>query len=620
MMKKRYLVALGAVSSALLAGCSGEIGSPDPLPPGTPVDPGTAGNSATTGATPGAGGSTGPEQGGTPPVGQGGTTGVGQGGTTAATGGTTTGGTGGTPAGGAASTCVPGIPATSQIPRLLNRQYDAVMRDLLGVTTLAGNGNLAPSSGLYADYDGPMNADSWRFYQDVAAMIASEVMAGANKSMFIACDPAAAGCLSDTIRTFGRKAFRRPLTDAEVARFEKLGQTTPAGTAAEVAQTTLEAFLVSPSFLQITELAQTADPAGSGSLELSSYEVAARLSFLLWGSIPDDTLSQAADTNQLTTKEQILAQAQRMIAIREKTAPLVAGYHRTYLSMNNEDAHWWKVDHDLTKYPLYPADAKTVFAAELDRFFEDVAFQGGSFKDLFLSNVGYVNNETAPIYGLDPAAYTADLTRVELDPTTRPGFLTRLAFLSSYSHYDSSSPILRGAFITVNIIGLNPGAPDPNFFLQEAPPGTYYTERQYVDALTSQAACAGCHLPFINPPGYVLENFDSIGGWQTVDPRANGDAATGTIDSTADVTFSTGNTKTITNPLEMMTEIANLPMAKRIYAEKWVSFATGRLPNQNDACLVDTIDVKLAQDGYTVLNLLADLTQSDSFRLRVRGN
>src|SRR5262249_14240318 len=148
-----------------------------------------------------------------------------------------------------------------QIPRLLNRQYDAVVRDLLGVTGV-GTDNKPASQLLVADSDGPMTPDTWRIYQDVAGQIARAVMAGPNKSKFIGCDPAAAGCMEETIRTFGRKAFRRPLTDAEVARFQKLGQTTPAGTPNEVAETTLHAFLVSPSFLLLPELTTT--PGGAG--------------------------------------------------------------------------------------------------------------------------------------------------------------------------------------------------------------------------------------------------------------------------------------------------------------------------------------------------------------------
>jgi hypothetical protein len=99
-----------------------------------------------------------------------------------------------------------------------------------------------------------------------------------------------------------------------------------------------------------------------------------------------------------------------------------------------------------------------------------------------------------------------------------------------------------------------------------------------------------------------------------VDPRG------GAINSTATVTFSETNIKEVTNPLALMQEISRTPLAKRIYAEKAVSFATGRLPNPNDACTVDTIDLRLSEEGYTILNLLTDLTQTDSFRLRVRGN
>lgn len=198
--------------------------------------------------------------------------------------------------------CAPGVPTTSQIPRLLNRQYDAVVRDLLGITGV-GSDRKPPSQLLVADSDGPLTPDSWRIYQDVGNQIAHTVMTGPSKGKFIACDPAANGCLEQTIRTFGRKAFRRPLTEAEVARFLKLGQTMPAGTPDEVAETTLYAFLVSPSFLMLPELSAAPESMPS-TFKLSSHELATRLSFLLWGSLPDDALDAAADADQLQTKEQ----------------------------------------------------------------------------------------------------------------------------------------------------------------------------------------------------------------------------------------------------------------------------------------------------------------------------
>jgi hypothetical protein len=462
-----------------------------------------------------------------------------------------------------------------------------------------------------------MLPDAWRFYQDVGAQIAKQVMAGADKAKFISCDPAAAGCITDTIKAFGRKAFRRALTPEEVTSFERLGSLMPAGTPAEVAEATLYAFLVSPSFIYRTELTQVAE---GTAIKLSGQEVAARLSFLLWGSVPDDILNAAADADALQTKEQILEQASRMIAVREKTAPLVAGFHRKYMDMGNSDAHWFKIQHDKTKFPLYDETAEADLGAELDKFFEEVAFGGGSFKDIFTSNVGFVNNKTAALYGLEPSAYGPELTKVTLDATQRPGFLTRLGFLSSYSHYDSTSPILRGAYITVNILGVNPGAPDPEAFKVPAPDGDYRTERAYVEALTGQTACRGCHIPYINPPGYVLENYDAIGKWQTLDPRNGGDTVAGAINATSTVTFSDTNVKAVANVTELMNEIGtNVPQAKRIYAEKLIAFTTGRSPNPNDACTVDELEAKLSQSGYTVLNLLADITQADSFRLRVRA-
>ena len=584
MIQKQFLVALGAMSAGLVA-CGSELGGPGG--PGNPAA-GTSGSAGSAGV--GTGGSAAGPTGGTA-------------GTTAGT--TGTGGSGGLPPD---TMCVPGIPATTQIPRLLNRQYDAAVRDLLGVTAI-GTQNEPPSALLYADYEGPMVADAWRIYQEVAATIATQVMTGPNRSRFIACDPAAAGCMTQTITAFGRKAFRRPLTPEEITRFENLRMTTPAGTPEEVAETTLLSFLVSPSFLQVTELTTEAE---GTAVRLSSHEVAARLSFMLWGSVPDDELNTAADANLLTTKEQILAQAQRMINVREKTGPLVSAFHRNWLEMESSNSHWWKIQHDTTKYPLYSSAAVPAYAAELDRFFEEVAFTNGGFKELFLSNIGFVNNQTAGIYGLNAASYGAELTRVDLDPAQRPGFMTRTGFLQSYSSFDASSPILRGAFITVKMIGEDPGPPSPEAVQTPLPPGPFATQRAMVEALTSQPSCTGCHTPYVNPPGFVLERYNSIGQWQDTDPLG------GPIDGTATVTFSDTNVKTITSPLELMTEISIGPKGRNFYAQKWVSFTTGRQPNGNDRCIVDGLDLKLAMDGYTVLALLADLTQADSFRLRVR--
>lgn len=572
MKRKRILVALGVLGATLVA-CSSEDGSGSGMAP-----PGWTGASGSAALPRGAGG----------PSARGGE--------------------------GLAGTCSASVPATSQIPRLLNRQYEAIVRDLLGVTTLGSDDKTAAQL-LVADSDGPMTPDAWRIYQDVGSQIARAVMTGPSRSRFIGCDAAAAGCLEQTIRAFGRKAFRRPLTDAEVARFQRLGQTMPAGTPDEVAEATLLAFLVSPSFLLVPELQTAPDPLGAG-IQLSSHEAATRLSFLLWGSVPDDALNAAADAGKLQTRDQILAEAERMIGVREKTGRLIAAFHRDWVQMNNGNAHWWKVDHDPKIYPLFDERAKSTLQAELDAFFEEVAFSGGSFEDLLLSDVAFVNAATAPIYGLPAAQFGADLTKVQLDAAQRPGFLTRAGFLGSYAGYDATSPILRGAFITVYMLGVDPGPPIPGVTRMTLS-GDFKTQRAYVEALTKPAQCAGCHSGIINPPGFVMENYDGIGKWQTIDPRG------GAIDAsvtTASVNFGDGRVESISSPLSLMQGIARTPKARRLYAEAWVSYAFGRAPNASDACIVDRLEAKLSQSDYSILELLDDLTQADAFRVRVRAN
>jgi hypothetical protein len=399
------------------------------------------------------------------------------------------------------------------------------------------------------------------------------------------------------------------MEDEDVARFMALTTIEPAGTPDEISEALLYAFLVSPSFITVSEM--SAEPEGDA-LKLSSYEIATRLGLTLWGSVPDDELNAAADADQLQDPAMILQQAERMLQEPDKAGQQVAMAHRAFLVMD-DNSHWFKISHDSTLFPNYSDSLRPAMQAELDDFFKDIAFNGGSFQDLFLSTTGFVNQDTAALYGLDPANFGPDLEKVDLP--NRPGFLTRVGFLSSFSSDTVTSPILRGAFITVNMLGVNPGVPNPDNLKKPIPPGTYSTRREQIEALTKPAECTGCHTPLVNPPGFALENFDTVGQWQDTDPLG------GAIDSTADVTFNETTTMTISTPLELMQQIAANPKSKQIYAERLVAYATGRLPNPNDACIVEAAADKLTnQPGYTVVDLFADVTQADSFRLRTVGN
>ncbi len=504
--------------------------------------------------------------------------------------------------------CVTGVPGTSQIPRLLNREYDAVVVDLLKVETLASGA--PPSSLLVPDYDGSMTDIAWNSYLLSASEIAAQVMAGPNRSEFISCDPAAEGCLTDTIRAFGRKAFRRPLTDAEVARFEQLSNLEVPGTPDEVAEAVLFAFLASPSFLLIPELSSELE---GDAFKLTQYEVAARLSFLLWGSTPDPILSAAADAGELATKEQILAQAQRMVEDRAKTSPMVVGFHRSYAQME-EGSRWGTKDHDTATYPEYSRAMEEPLIKETEAFFEAVAFEGGTFQDLFTSDKGFVNQDTAVVYGLDPAAYGPDLVEVDFPAGQRPGFLTRGAFLSAYSGFTATSPILRGAYISERILGIEIPSPPPGATDTPVPEGDYKTNREVIEALTTPLPCGSCHNPYINPPGFALEQYNAFGRLQTIDNLG------GPIDTSANVYFTEEGPTPVSTPLDLMTGIANTAATRRRYAEAWVAYATKRDPNSNDACIVDGLSLALSTEGYSILNLLTELTQADAFTLRTVEN
>jgi hypothetical protein len=606
------LVLLGVLGAGLIA-CTGKIGETSGTGgSGNGSGSGTGGSgsgSGNGGSTSGNGGSGNGSGSGTGGSGNG--SGTGSGGSSAVDGGAA-------PSVGQSNviTCAPGIAATSQIPRMLDAQYDNVISDLLGVTGLTSMSNQPPSSLLSPDSTGSLDTIAWNGYQSAASAIAAQVFASSTLTAnFMSCSvtgtaTATATCLQNTVQTFGRKAFRRPLTTTEVSNFMVLNSLTPAGTGTQVAQAILTAFLESPSFIMLPELNQTQT---NGNYQLNSYEVATRLSFLFLNSVPDATLSTAADNNQLTTKAQILAQAKRLLGL-SKASQMANSFAQFYLAIEN-GSHWTNnTTHDTTKYPAWDSNSYAPAMAEITSFFQNLTLNGGKFSDLFLSNIGYVTKDTAPLYGLTGSTYTSTPMQVTLDSTKRPGFLTRVGFLSTFAHFDVTSPIFRGAFITGRVLGINPGTPNPAFLNMTPPTGNYTTERQAIEALVMNQPCQSCHGTYINPPGFVLEHYNSVGTWQDTDPLG------GTIDGTADVYFNSGDTETISSPSQLMTKLSTLSNAQYTYAQNWVSYATGRVANANDACTVDTLSGNLAGSSYTIANMMADYTQADSFSQRTMGN
>jgi len=572
------------VGVALLAGCQGAIG----------------GSQSTTGNGTGAGASTGSGTGNTVGTGTGNTVGTGTGNTT----GTGAGGTG-TPVD--PTVCTPGVPTTSQLPRLTRAEYDKTTRDLLGI-------DVQPSSMLAPDTVGSVDQRAWDGFKTAADSLATQVMASTTaKAKVLPCTTDSAACIQQFVTAFGQKAFRRPMTTAEVTRFTNLyanrSTLTQTGTFNEAVQLIIKAFLLSPSFLTKAETSEAAND-GSGNFQLSSWEMASRLSYTLWGTMPDDTLFTAAQNNQLLAQSDILAQAQRMLQ-DPKARVKMADFHTAY-ALQGDATRWSEAAHDPTMFPMFTTAMVPELTTEAAKFFDYVTFDlKGSFQDLLTKPVAFVNKDLAPIYGLSASSFGTDYTLTNLDPTQRAGVFTHAGFLASYSSYNRTSPILRGAFIEKQVLCRQIPAPPPG--AANTPlPATGNTNRDMVTAQTSADACAGCHASIVNPPGFALEAYDSIGTWQTTE-KASGAA----INSVADVEIG-GNTVHVTGPIDLMTAIANSTEGQSCYAQRLVTYSYERDLTNQDVCTVQMMAGKMAQPGYTILSMLTDLTQTQSFRYRAK--
>ncbi|XXX72957.1 DUF1592 domain-containing protein [Sorangium sp. So ce134] len=504
--------------------------------------------------------------------------------------------------------CVPGIPRTSALPRLTRAQYDNTIRDLVGIDN-------QPSSMLAPDGVGSVDQRAWDGYKTAAATVAAAVMADPRaRAKAIPCAPDGDGtaCAHQIIDTLGRRAFRRPLTDEERGRFQDLytrrQALTETGSFDDGAQLIIEAFLVSPSFLVRAEISEKAE---GEYFVLNSHEVASRLSYLLWGSMPDDELFAAADADALLTPEQILAQAQRMLA-DPKSRGMVKAFHEHYLHMG-PGTRWSNIQRDPAAFPDFDASAVPLLSEETERFIDYVVFdQAGTFQELVTTPVGFVNASLAPLYDLDPAQFNgAELVPVDLDPKQRSGLFTRLGFLVSHSGYDRTSPILRGAFLQKEILCADIPPPPP--MVEGTPLPTdenLTTNRARVDAQTAGDACKFCHHTYINPTGFAFEAYDAVGAYQQTESFSGAP-----IDTRVSVDMA-GSLVELDGPVALSEAIATSPEAHKCYVRKWVSFAYQRELNNEDSCTVDELTGKLTQGGYTVLELIADLTQSQSFRYR----
>jgi cytochrome c553 len=306
--------------------------------------------------------------------------------------------------------------------------------------------------------------------------------------------------LREFCRKFAERAFRRPLTD-EQAKFFVDRQFDAASDPEVAVKRVVLLVLLSPRFLYLE----------AGSAKADGYDVACRLSFGLWDSLPDQELLAAAAAGKLASRDEVVKQARRMLADPRAKAKLRDFFHA-----------WLRIDHhpdvakDAKRFPGFDAATAADLRTSLDLFLDDVAWgEKSDFRQLFLGEQVYLNGRLAKFYGAD-LPENAPFGKVPLDPGRRAGVLTHPYILAAFAYTAETSPIHRGVFLIRGVLGKPLKPPQEAFSPLTSDQHPTLSTRERVALQTKPQACTSCH-GMINPLGFTLENFDAVGRFRETD-------------------------------------------------------------------------------------------------------
>jgi hypothetical protein len=369
-------------------------------------------------------------------------------------------------------------------------------------------------------------------------------------------------------------------------------------------QLTVAAMLQSPQFLYRLE---TEDAAASGDQqELSQHELASRLSYLFWESMPDDALFAAADAGELGTDGQLEEQARRLLA-DQRARNAIRSFHRQWLYLDRVLGE----DKVSEVFPTWGVQARASAKEETLRFIESIFFSGGTVKDLLTSRIAYVDNVMSEIYDIPEP--TEPWAQVELDPTERAGLLSRVAFLAGFAHEANGSPPLRGVFVMERLLceprPLPPANADTS--IPEADPNQGpMTNRDLFEERVAPAACQGCHIR-IDGFGYGFENYDAAGFFRTEDNGLPVDAS--------GFANGIGNDAEYDGAVELQTLLGESSVVRDCVAKQWFTYANGRPMESADTCQVEALQAEFEENGGDLVELLVSIAIRPEFRLRSRG-
>jgi hypothetical protein len=422
----------------------------------------------------------------------------------------------------------------------------------------------------------------------------------ARRAPVLGCAPAGLddqACVRRFVTGFGRRAWRRPLSPAEVERYSRL--TLDAAAALKDVHAGLmhatSALLTSPNFIYRVELGQP-EPGGGGRFRYSGWEMASRLGYLLWNTTPDEALLAAAEAGKLASPEGVRAEAVRLLASPRARAGFAAGFGRELVGL---DALAEAPKND----PRFTPTLKAAMGAEIQRLFESRLDAGADLLDLYDGRTAFVNAELAAVYGISGVS-GSDLVPAALPAgIPRAGLMGTAGFLSLQSKQDATSPTARGKWVREAV--LCDEVPDPpdnlDTTLRDPPPGTKPTLREHLELHRSSPACAACHA-LIDPPGYALEAFDWIGAYRE---RDNGKP----VDSSGEV-----EGIAFRNGREFAEAFRKLPRTQDCLLRNLFRYATGHKETAGDQPALAAWQKAFEASGRHLASFLPELAAGEAFR------
>jgi hypothetical protein len=489
-------------------------------------------------------------------------------------------------------------PGPFVIRRLTKSEYGNTLHDLLGVdaSIAAELPNEVAGEG-YMNSLSPLQSEQ---YLSIANAALQKMPTEAQQRLLGDKNTA----VREVARTLARRAYRRPPTEAELdvlVRVFDLGRTNKLDRTASL-RLMLKAVLVSPQFLFITP-AKDAE-ASQKIVLLDDYQLAARLSYLLWATMPDAELSELADAGKLHEPAVLKAQTKRLLADPRARA-LFDGFGAQWLGLSELKDKTF----DPAKFPQMTGEMRSAMVEEARQFFESIVRENRSAVSFVDSDYTFLNGTLATLYGMEKTITGPQMRQVKLTNPNRGGILGMPGILATTSFPNRTSPVNRGVWVLEQVLGehVPPAPPNvPTLEKQDQKKVGNLTLRQRTELHRTNAVCNNCHK-ILDPIGFGLENFDAIGRWRDEDDTG------GKIDAAGELPGG----KHFSSPKQLKTLIAaRKDDLTRNLAEKLLAYALCRKLGGYDEIVVDRMMKTITKDGYKMQTLITEIVTSYPFTNR----